>query len=111
MKKELTEEIRHVDITSFDSTPIINAMRDMSFSSRDTARAADILSMMVSEDKCMNVLVLAGSTSAGGCMKVYADMIRYNMIDVVVSTGGGHRRHGLLRGTRFQALQGRPDGG
>lgn len=87
MNKFLRNPIKHIDITTFDSTTIINAMRDMSFSSRDTAGAADIFSMMVSEDKCMNVLVIAGSTSAGGCMKVYSDMIKYNMIDAVVSTG------------------------
>jgi phosphoribosylaminoimidazolecarboxamide formyltransferase/IMP cyclohydrolase len=29
----------------------------------------------------------AGSTSAGGCMKIYADMIKFGMIDAVVATG------------------------
>ena len=33
------------------------------------------------------VLSLAGSTSAAGCMAVYSDMIRFNMVDVVVATG------------------------
>jgi deoxyhypusine synthase len=44
MKKKglLKQVITQVDATQFDSTPIINAMREMSFSSRDTARAADI---------------------------------------------------------------------
>jgi len=32
-------------------------------------------------------LTLAGSTSAGGCMQVYADLIKYNMVDAVVATG------------------------
>ncbi len=32
-------------------------------------------------------LTLAGSTSAGGCMHVWRDMIRYHMIDAVVATG------------------------
>jgi len=38
-KDFLKEEIKHIDITSFDSTPIIKAMADMSFTSRETARA------------------------------------------------------------------------
>jgi deoxyhypusine synthase len=89
MKKAdlLKDLIKHIDITSFDSTPIINSMRDMSFTSRDTANAADILDRMISDKDCTIMLTLAGSTSAGGCMKVYADMIKYNMIDAIVATG------------------------
>ncbi len=66
----LRDEIRHIDITKIDSTGIIDAMRDMSFSSRDTARAADILQMMICQKDCTNWLTLAGSSSAGGCMQV-----------------------------------------
>jgi len=43
--------------------------------------------MMVEDKDCTTMLTLAGSTSAGGCMNVYADMIRHNMIDAVVATG------------------------
>ena len=41
-KDFLKETIEHVDIKSFDSTPIINSMRKMSFSSREVANATDI---------------------------------------------------------------------
>ncbi len=89
MKKSdyLKEKISHIDITSFDSTPIIKDMRKMSFTSRDTATAADILERMLRDRKSTIILTLAGSTSAAGCMKIYADMIKYNMVDVVVATG------------------------
>lgn len=89
MKKSdyLKEKINHIDITSFDSTPIIRDMRKMSFTSRDMANAADIFERMLKDRKSTIILTLAGSTSAGGCMKVYADMIKYNMVDVVVATG------------------------
>ena len=89
MKKSdlLKDLIKHIDIASFDSTPIINSMRDMSFTSRDTANAADILDRMISDKDCTIMLTLAGSTSAGGCMQVYSDMIKYNMIDCIVATG------------------------
>ena len=44
-KKDLLKNVvEHIDIKSYDSTQLINAMRKMSFTSRDTARAADILS-------------------------------------------------------------------
>jgi deoxyhypusine synthase len=83
----LGKTIEHVDFTSFDSRPIIDAMEGMSFTSRDLARAASIYNAMLSDKDCSIILTLAGSTSAGGCMQLYADLIRYNMIDAVVSTG------------------------
>jgi deoxyhypusine synthase len=87
-KKELLKEtIEHIDITSFDSTPIINSMKKMSFTSRDTARAAEIFDMMLAEKEGAVILTLAGSTSAGGCMKVYSDMVKYGMVDAIVATG------------------------
>ncbi len=87
-KKDLLRDtISHIDITSIDTTKIIDSMRNMSFSSRDTASAADILQLMINDRESTNWLILAGSTSAGGCMQVYVDMIRFKMIDAVVSTG------------------------
>jgi deoxyhypusine synthase len=83
----LSDVVEHVDITQYDARPVIDSMRKMSFSSRDMARAADILSMAIEDEACSVWLTLAGSTSAGGCMHVYRDMIRYGMIDAVVATG------------------------
>ncbi len=83
----LKDVVKHIDIKTFDSTTIINAMRDMSFTSRDTAIATDILGKMINEDDCSIILTLAGSTSAAGCMQVYVDMVKANMIDAIVATG------------------------
>ncbi len=83
----LSKTVEHVDITSYDARPIIDSMRKMSFSSRDTARAADILDMAMADQTCSPWLILAGSTSAAGCMHVYRDMVKLGMVDVVVATG------------------------
>ena len=83
----LSTLVEHVDITSYDARPVIDSMRKMSFTSRDTARAADIFSMAIEDKDCSPWLTLAGSTSAGGCMHVYRDMVKFGMIDVVVATG------------------------
>ncbi len=83
----LSKTVEHVDITSYDARPIIDSMRKMSFSSRDTARAADILDMAIADQTCSPWLILAGSTSAAGCMHVYRDMVKLGMVDVVVATG------------------------
>jgi len=110
MKKKalLKKPVQHVDITSFNATPIITAMRGMSFSSRDTAAAADIFERMLKDRGCTIVLTLAGSTSAGGCMQVYADMIRYNMVDVVVSTGASIVDMDFFEALGFKHYQGSP---
>ena len=83
----LSRTVEHIDITRIDARPIIDAMEGMSFTSRDLARATRIFNEMLSDDECSIILTIAGSTSAGGCMQLYADLIRYNMVDAVVATG------------------------
>jgi deoxyhypusine synthase len=89
MKKTelLNKLVEHIDITSFDARPIVNAMDKMSFSSRDTARAAEIFNTMLQDKNCSIILTIAGSTSAGGCMQLYTDLVKYNMVDAIVATG------------------------
>jgi len=86
-KDLLSTPIEHIDIKAIDSTPIVDAMRRMSFTSREVAGAADILQRMLEDQDCTVMLTLAGSTSSAGCMQVYADMVEHRMIDVVVATG------------------------
>ncbi len=108
-KKDLLKEvIKQVDATTFNSTPIIDAMRDMSFSSRDTARATDIFKKMIEHKGCTNALVLAGSTSAGGCMNVYSDMVKYNMVDMVVATGASIVDMDFFEALGFKHYKGTP---
>ncbi len=83
----LKDPVQHIDIKSFDSTAIINGMREMSFTARDTARAADIFNRMLKDRDCTIMLCIAGSTSAAGCMQIYIDMVRHNMVDAIVATG------------------------
>jgi deoxyhypusine synthase len=70
----LAHVVEHVDITSYDARPIIDSMKKMAFSSRDTGRAAEIFNTMLEDKTCSTWLTLAGSTSAGGCM----DQIRHD---------------------------------
>jgi len=111
MKKSdlLKDEIKHIDIKSFDSTQLINAMRDMSFTSRDTANAADIFDLMINDKDCSIILTMAGSTSAGGCMQIYVDMIKSNMIDAVVATGASIIDMDFFEALGFNHYKGRSD--
>ena len=107
-KDYLKEKIKHIDIASFDSSPIIDSMREMSFSSRDTAGAADIFNMMLKKEGCTVMLTLAGSTSAGGCMQVYSDMIKYNMVDAIVATGAAIVDMDFFEALGFHHYRGTP---
>jgi deoxyhypusine synthase len=83
----LKSPVEHIDITSFDARPIIESMGKMSFTSRDLARAAEIYNQMLADKDCSIILVVAGSTSAGGCMDLYTQLVKSNMVDAIVATG------------------------
>ncbi len=107
-KDFLTEPVKHIDIKSFDSAEIIEGFRGMSFTARDTARAADIFSQMINDKDCTIILCIAGSTSAGGCMQIYADMVRHNMADVVVATGAAIVDMDFFEALGFSHFKGSP---
>ena len=50
-KTFLDKPIEHIDITTFDSRKIIESMKKMSFTSRDTANAAEIYNDMIKDIK------------------------------------------------------------
>lgn len=83
----LSTEVEHIDIKAFDARPLIDAMGKMSFTSRDLARATRIYNDMLADKDCTIFLVIAGSTSAAGCMDLYAELVRNNMVDGIVATG------------------------
>ena len=105
----LSQPVEHIDITSFDARPIIDQMARMSFSSRELARAAHIFNEMLRDERCTIILTLAGSTMAAGCMKIYADMIRFNMVDAIVATGASIVDMDFFEALGFRHYQGRAD--
>jgi len=105
-KDFLTKEVEHIDITSFDSRKIISSMEKMSFVSRETANAASIFNQMIKDKNCTIFLTLAGSTSAAGCMHIYRDMIKYNMIDAIVATGASIIDMDFFEALGFKHYQG-----
>ena len=87
-KKELLQRpIQHLDIKQHNVVPLVDAMHNMAYSARDTARAANIYDMMLRDTDCGVILCLAGSLISAGLQKIFVDLIRNNMVDAVVSTG------------------------
>lgn len=105
-EKLLNKCVEHIDITQFDARPIIDSMAAMSFTSRDLARATRIFNAMLQDDQCSIILSIAGSTSAGGCMKLYADLIHYNMVDAIVATGASIVDMDFFEALGFRHYQG-----
>jgi len=105
-KTFLEKPVEHIDITTFDSRNIIKSMDKMSFTSRDTAKATNIFNEMLADKNCTIFLTLAGSTSAAGCMKIYSDMIKYNMVDVIVATGASIIDMDFFEALGFRHYQG-----
>ena len=106
----LSTTVEHIDIKSFDARPIVDAMKKMSFTSRDVGRAAEIYNMMLNDKDCSIVLTLAGSTSAGGCMDLYAELVRSNMVDCIVATGASIVDMDFFEGLGFKHYKGDKDG-
>ena len=105
-KDFLNKPIEHIDITKFDARPIISSMEKMSFVSRETANAAKIYNEMLYEKDCTIFLTLAGSTSAAGCMHIYRDLVKYNMVDAIVATGASIIDMDFFEALGFKHYQG-----
>ena len=105
-KNLLKKPVEHIDITSFDTRDIISSMEKMSFVSRETANAANIYNEMLKDKDCTIFLTLAGSTSAAGCMHIYRDMIKYNMVDAIVATGASIIDMDFFEALGFKHYQG-----
>ena len=105
-KDFLNKPIEHIDITKFDSRKIISSMEKMSFVSRETANATKIYNEMLKDKNCTIFLTLAGSTSAAGCMHIYRDLVKYNMVDAIVATGASIIDMDFFEALGFKHYQG-----
>lgn len=101
-KTYLANTIQHIDVSKHNVVPLVEAMSQMAFSSRDLARAADILNRMVVDKDCGIILCLAGSLISAGLKKIFADMIRWNMVDAIVSTGANIVDQDFFEGLGFR---------
>ena len=83
----LRDTIRHIDITASSPVDLVTQMRQMAYTARDLARAAEIYQTMLRDPQCSIILCLAGSLISAGLKKVVTDLLQYNMVDCIVSTG------------------------
>ena len=83
----LKKTVEHIDITKYDVTDLVHELRSTSFTSREIYNACHLYKQMLEEEELTVILTIAGSTQAAGCLKLYRDLVRYNMVDIIVATG------------------------
>ena len=83
----LKRVVEHIDITNYDVTDLVRELRATSFTSREIYNACHLYKQMLEEEELTVILTIAGSTQAAGCLKLYRDLVRYNMVDIIVATG------------------------
>jgi deoxyhypusine synthase len=86
-KDLLNHPVQHIDIKQHNVVALVDAMKEMAYSSRDLGRAASIYERMLRDQECGVILCLAGSLISAGLKQVFIDLIRNHMVDAVVSTG------------------------
>jgi deoxyhypusine synthase len=88
-KEILREPVKHVKINgTLTVDQLIKQFKNSgSFEAGRLATACDIYERMLRDQKCTVFLGLAGAVVPAGMRTLIADMIRENLIDVVVTTG------------------------
>ena len=86
-KDVLKQKVRHIDIKEFNPTQLMDSFRQMAFQARNLANASDIYERMIEDKDCAIILCLAGSLFSAGLKNVVVDLVKNNMVDVIVSSG------------------------
>lgn len=108
-RRELLQtEVSQIDITAFDSTPIIEAYDRMAFQARNLASACRIYDRMIADRDCSIILCLAGSLFSAGLKNVVRDLVRFRMVDAIVSTGAIIVDQDFFEALGFRHYQGTP---
>ncbi|MFN3306382.1 MAG: 1,9-bis(guanidino)-5-aza-nonane synthase [Candidatus Kapaibacteriota bacterium] len=112
MKKEdylkADRVIEHFDITNHNTVALLESMGKMAFQARNLHRAAKIYDMMLKDKHCTIIITLAGSLFSAGLKKIVVDLIRNNMVDVIVSTGAIIVDQDFFEALGFRHYQGTP---
>jgi deoxyhypusine synthase len=105
-EKLLKQKIQHIDIKTFNSVPLIDSFDHMAFQSRNLARACEIYDTMLKDKDCTVILCLAGSLVSAGMKKIIVDLIKHNMVDIIVSTGAIVADQDFFEGLGFYHYRG-----
>lgn len=88
-KEILREKVKHIDFDRITTVAdLVEAFKDSSIQSRALATCAIAYERALKDEARPYIIMgLAGPLIAGGLRKVISDMIRYGIVDVIVSIG------------------------
>ncbi len=108
-KKLLAQPIEHLDITKpLTWESLIDSMHKTAFQARNLANASKIYTQMLRDRDCSVIFCLAGSLISAGLKKIIIDLLRNNMIDMIVSTGANMVDQDFFEGLGFRHYVGSP---
>ena len=103
-KEVLSREVEQVDLEKVkDVRGLLKSFERSSIQSRNLGKCLQVYEDCLKDpDHPLIFLGLAGPMMAGGMRKVIRDMIEYNLVDCLVSTGGNlYQDFALAMGTKF----------
>ncbi|MGB9677442.1 MAG: 1,9-bis(guanidino)-5-aza-nonane synthase [Candidatus Ratteibacteria bacterium] len=86
-KDYLKNPVEHIDIKKIDAVPLIEMFSKMAFSARTLAQGALIYENMLKDEEVTVILTLAGSLFSAGLKNAVCELVRNNLVDVIVSSG------------------------
>ncbi|HVO42575.1 MAG TPA: deoxyhypusine synthase, partial [Aggregatilineales bacterium] len=108
-KSELLQRpVEHLDIKVVNVVPLIEMMGKTAFHARNLARGAMIFDEMVGDPQASIILTLAGSLISAGQKGIILDLMRFNMVDAIVSTGANIVDQDFFEALGFRHYQGTP---
>jgi deoxyhypusine synthase len=103
-KEVLSKEVEQIDLERVkDVRGLLKSFERSSMQSRNLGKCLQVYENCLRDpDRPFIFLGLAGAMMAGGMRKVIRDMIEYNLVDCLVSTGGNlYQDFALATGTKF----------
>lgn len=88
-RKILNKSIKNLDLTKVNSiSALLDSFKETSIQARNLGECASVFEDMLKDKERPTVILgLAGPLIAAGLRKVIRDMIEYNLVDAIVSTG------------------------
>ena len=93
-------------ISDFDE--LLQAMALTAFGGRRVGEAAEVLTEMFEDEKCMRVLTITGAMTVGKMTLLIVELLERGLIDVIVTTGA-LQAHGMIEGMGLNHYKLAPD--
>ena len=109
-KRILSREVKAVDLEKIKGIDdLVDAYANASIQARNIGTCAEVMELMLTDSERPTIMMgLAGPLVAAGLRKVIRDMIKYKMVDVIVSTGAIIYQD-IYQAKGFKHYRGTPD--